>query len=105
MYINVGFKESVQLVHHVSVLNQSSRARNGNGMSSKYLTGLKSEALEALPKITNLARDILTEDKFDEANARALRAYPTIPLASDRYMRVIEDFTTFEDDLLQVLTY
>lgn len=36
-------------------------------MSSHWKTGLKSEALEALPEILNLAQEILPEEKFLEA--------------------------------------
>lgn len=36
-------------------------------MSSSYLTGKKDEALDALPEIIQLARDILTEEKYQDA--------------------------------------
>lgn len=36
-------------------------------MSSKYQTGKRSEALDALPEIIQLARDVLSEKKYQEA--------------------------------------
>ena len=36
-------------------------------MSSRFLTGKKSEALDALPEILLLAKDVLTESKYEEA--------------------------------------